>query len=96
MDIDPSDTLQRESAREEADERHICPLQLGVIRRALELWTNPDEIVLSPFAGIGSEGYVAIQEGRQFIGIELKKSYFDQCYKNLDSAGNSKQVSLNM
>lgn len=86
MDINPSDTLQRESAREEKDERHICPLQLQVIERGIELWTNPGELVLSPFAGIGSEGYVAIQAGRQFIGVELKRSYWEQCWKNLTEA----------
>ena len=86
FDIDPGDTLQRESAREEKDERHICPLQLTVIRRGIELWTNTGDLVLSPFAGIGSEGYVAVQEGRQFIGVELKKSYWDQMWKNLTEA----------
>lgn len=83
MDIDPSDTLQRESAREHDDERHICPLQLEVIRRAIRLWTNPNDEVFSPFAGIGSEGFVAIQEGRRFLGIELKESYFQQAVNNL-------------
>ena len=83
MDIDPSDTLQRKSAREDDDERHICPLQLEVIRRAIELWTNPGDEVFSPFAGIGSEGYVAIQAGRRFQGIELKESYFKQAVANL-------------
>src|SRR5262245_57332584 len=87
MDIDQSDTLQHTSAREHDDERHICPLQLGVIRRALELWTNPGDTVLSPFAGIGSEGYVAIELGRRFVGVELKKSYYDQARANLDAAG---------
>jgi superfamily II DNA or RNA helicase len=86
MDIDPSDTLQKESAREEADERHICPLQLEVIRRALLLWSNPGDTVLSPFAGIGSEGYVAVQQKRQFIGVELKESYFRQATANLKAA----------
>lgn len=86
MDINPSDTLQRESAREEKDERHICPLQLQVIRRCIDLWTNPGDVVLSPFMGIASEGYVAIQEGREFIGIELKRSYFEQAWKNLTNA----------
>lgn len=83
MDINPGDTLQRESAREQADERHICPLQLQVIRRALELWTNPGDLVLSPFAGIGSEGFESIKMQRRFFGIELKKSYFDQACANL-------------
>jgi hypothetical protein len=86
MDIDPSDTLQRTSAREHEDERHICPLQLEVIRRAMVLWSNPGDLVLSPFAGIGSEGYVAIQQGRKFHGIELKESYFKQAVANLNAA----------
>jgi hypothetical protein len=86
MDINPSDTLQRESAREEKDEKHIAPLQLEVIRRAVRLWTNPGDLVLSPFAGIGSEGYVAVQEGRRFIGVELKGSYFAQAVRNLQRA----------
>ena len=83
MDINPSDTLQHRSARQDEDERHICPLQLEVIRRALKLWTNPNDVVLSPFAGIGSEGYVALQEGRRFIGAELKESYYLQAASNL-------------
>jgi DNA modification methylase len=83
MDIDPSDTLQRESAREHDDERHICPLQLEVIRRALRLWSNEGDIVLSPFAGIGSEGYEAIKANRRFLGVELKESYFRQACANL-------------
>lgn len=86
MDINPSNTLQKESAREEKDERHICPLQLQVIERALALWSNPGDTVFSPFAGIGSEGYVAINNGRKFIGAELKKSYFDQAVANLRAA----------
>jgi DNA modification methylase/superfamily II DNA or RNA helicase len=86
MDIDPSNTLQRESAREHDDERHICPLQLEVIRRGIRLWTNPNDEILSPFAGIGSEGYVAVQEGRRFIGVELKESYFQQATANLHTA----------
>lgn len=94
MDINPSDTLQRESAREEKDERHICPLQLQVIERGIELWTNPGDVVLSPFMGIGSEGHVAIQQGRQFIGIELKRSYWDQAWKNLTAAEKSQQHDL--
>lgn len=85
MDIDASDTLQRDSAREEKDERHIAPLQLGVIRRAIELWTNPDDQVLSPFGGIGSEGYVALQMGRRATIIELKRSYWEQAWRNLNS-----------
>lgn len=86
MDIDPSDTLQFRSAREHDDERHICPLQLEVIRRGVELWTNPGDVVLSPFAGIGSEGYVSVQAGRKFVGVELKQSYYQQAVRNLDNA----------
>jgi hypothetical protein len=85
-DIDPSDTLQFRSAREHDDERHICPLQLEVIRRGIELWTNPGDVVLSPFAGIGSEGYVALQAGRKFVGVELKASYYRQAAQNLKNA----------
>lgn len=87
MDIDPSDTLQYRSAREYDDERHICPLQLEVIRRGIELWSNPGDIVLSPFAGIGSEGFAAIELNRRYIGIELKASYFRQAADNLTNAG---------
>lgn len=83
MDINPSDTLQYMSAREHDDEKHICPLQLEVIRRGLLLWTNPGDVVLSPFMGIGSEGYVALEMGRRFVGVELKQSYFTQATKNL-------------
>lgn len=86
MDINPSDTLQRESAREDNDERHICPLQLQVIERGIELWTNPGDVVLSPFAGIGSEGYVAVKANRRFIGVELKESYFKQACINIANA----------
>lgn len=86
MDINPSDTLQYRSAREHDDERHICPLQLEVIRRGIRLWTNPGDVVLTPFMGIGSELFVALQLGRKGIGIELKKSYFDQAVRNLELA----------
>lgn len=86
MDIAPSDTLQRESAREDDDERHISPTQLEVIRRALKLWSNPGDVVFSPFGGIASEGYVALQEGRKFKGVELKRSYWVQGCANLAEA----------
>jgi DNA modification methylase len=79
-------SLQRESAREHDDERHICPLQLEVINRALRMWTKEGDTVLSPFAGIGSEGYESIRAGREFIGIELKESYFTQACANLKAA----------
>jgi len=86
MDINPSETLQYRSAREHDDERHIAPLQLEVIRRGITLWTNPGDIVMSPFMGIGSEGYVAMELGRKFVGVELKKSYYDQAVRNLEAA----------
>jgi DNA modification methylase len=86
MDINASDTLQYMSAREHDDERHICPLQLDVIRRGVMLWTNPNDIVLSPFMGIGSEGYVSLEMGRRFVGVELKASYFSQAVANLAAA----------
>lgn len=89
MDINPSDTLQKKSAREDDDERHICPLQLGVIERAVHLWTNKGDTVLSPFMGIGSEGYVSLKMGRKFVGYELKKSYFDQAVANLQEVERS-------
>jgi DNA modification methylase len=97
MDINPSDTLQKESAREEKDERHICPLQLDVIRRALKLWTNPGDTVLSPFMGIGSEGYVALEQGRRFVGAELKESYWKQAVANLrgiEPGAKGEQISM--
>lgn len=86
MDINPNDTLQYRSAREHDDERHICPLQLQVIRRCLRLWTNKGDTVLSPFAGIGSEGHCAIEAGRRFVGVELKGSYYEQMVRNIHAA----------
>jgi len=83
--IRESDTLQYQSARENADDRHICPLQLGFIDRCVRLWSNPGETVLSPFAGIGSEGYMAIKRGRKFIGCELKPSYWVSAVSNLQA-----------
>lgn len=94
MDIDPSDTLQYRSAREHDDERHICPLQLEVIRRGIDLWTNPGDVVLSPFTGIGSEGFVAVEMGRKFVGAELKRSYFEQAAKNIAAAEQEKTQDL--
>jgi hypothetical protein len=86
MDIKPNRTLQHRAARDSQDERHICPLQLDVIERAMELWTGKDDLVFSPFSGIGSEGYVALRMGRKFIGSELKESYFELAKTNLQSA----------
>jgi DNA modification methylase len=83
MTVDQGRVLNGECARDQADERHICPLQLDVIERAIELWSNHGEIVYSPFTGIGSEGYGALSKGRRFIGTELKRSYFDQACANL-------------
>lgn len=88
MDIKESDTLQRKSAREEKDERHICPLQLEVIRRGIELWTNPGDIVFDPFTGIGSTQYVALRSGRRALGCELKPSYYQQAVNNCKAALN--------
>lgn len=84
MDIKQSNTLQRKSARADKDERHICPLQLDVIQRCIELWTNENDIVLDPFAGIGSSLYVALTMNRRGIGFELKESYYQQMKNNLE------------
>ncbi len=92
MDIKQSDTLQRKSARTEKDEKHICPLQLEVIQRCIELWTNPNDIVLDPFAGIGSSVYVAVELGRRGIGFELKESYYQQAAANLEAVVNNNKT----
>jgi DNA modification methylase len=84
--IRESDTLQVAEARDDKDERHICPLQLGTIERCIRLWSNPGERVLSPFAGIGSEGYEAVRLGRTFLGFELKPQYAAVAAKNLATA----------
>lgn len=85
-DIKETDTLNVREARSEEDTRHICPLQLGVIDRVVRLYTNPGELVFSPFTGIGSEGYVSLQRGRRFYGCELKPEYHAQAIKNLAKA----------
>lgn len=85
LDINYSKTLQYKSARDEKDEKHICPLQLETIERCLHLWSNEGDHVLSPFAGIGSEGHESIRLNRKFTGIELKESYFIQMKKNLEA-----------
>jgi hypothetical protein len=92
--IDAGNTLQREEARDEQDERHICPLQLEVIERAVALWSNHGDVVFSPFAGIGSEGYQSLKMGRKFVGIELKPSYFRVACQNLEAAESAKQSEL--
>ena len=86
MDINQGNTLQRQEAREENDERHIAPLQLEVIERAVMLWSKEGDTVLSPFAGIGSEGYQSLKMKRKFIGAELKPSYYNVACKNLNKA----------
>lgn len=86
MDIRQSNTLQRKSARDERDEKHICPLQLDLIERCIDLWSAPNEIVLDPFCGIGSVPYQAVLMGRRGLGVELKNTYFDQAVKNLQVA----------
>jgi hypothetical protein len=83
MTVDQGRVLNRDGARDHADERHICPLQLDVIERAVELWSNEGDLVYSPFAGIGSEGVGALELSRRFIGSELKESYFNQAVQNL-------------
>ncbi len=87
MDIDQTDVLNGRTARESDDERHVCPLQLGLIDRAIRLWSNPGDVVLSPFMGIGSEGWAALRAHRKFVGIELKESYWRQACNNLRQAG---------
>ena len=97
MDIDFSRTLNYRAARENNDERHICPMSLDITERALWLWSNPGDTVFSPFAGIGSELYMALQMDRKALGIELKPSYFRQAVINCKEADAStaKQVGLN-
>ena len=83
MDIDQGDTLNFRIAREEEDEKHLCPLQIGVIQRLVHLYTNPGDTVLTPFLGIGSEAWQSVRMGRKAIGFELKESYFQQAKGNL-------------
>lgn len=85
-DIRETRTLNVAVAREDNDERHLCPLQLDTIERCVRLWSNPGEVVLSPFAGIGSEGYVSVLQGRRAVGIELKPSYYQVACRNLREA----------
>lgn len=85
-DIRQTNTLQFQEARDSDDERHICPLQLDVIERAMQLWSRPDDVVLTPFMGIGSEAYMAVKMGRRAIGVELKPSYYRMSERNMRSA----------
>lgn len=86
MDIRQTYTLNAAAAREEDDERHVCPLQLDTIERGIQLWSNPGDVVMSPFMGIGSEGYVAVKDDRRFIGVELKEAYFTVAENNMKQA----------
>ena len=88
-DIKRTDTLNTKEGKDEKDTKHICPLQLEVIKRLVKLYTNPEEIVFSPFAGIGSEGYVSLKNDRRFYGCELKDSYYDAACRNLSTAESS-------
>lgn len=85
MTVDQSNVLNVRAAREAGDERHLCPLQLDVIERAVVMWSNSDDVVLSPFAGIGSEGVTALNLRRRFLGIELKEGYWRQACRYLDA-----------
>ena len=94
MDVDQTRVLNVAAAREDRDEKHMCPLQLDVVERALALWSNAGDVVLSPFAGIGSEGWGALRVGRKFVGIELKESYFRQALRTLETAVETHQPDL--
>lgn len=90
-DIDRMDVLNTAMARADQDEKHLAPLQLTVIRRAVELWSNPGDVVFTPFAGIGSEPYVALQMGRKAVGIELKAEYYRAAISNIRTVEESKR-----
>ena len=94
MDIRQTRTLNAKLARDADDEKHLCPLQLDVIERALVLWSNPGEVILTPFMGVGSEAYGAVINGRKAIGIELKTSYYNQAVKNLAEAAAHKDQDM--
>lgn len=93
-DIDQGRTLNKLPARDENDEKHMCPLQLDVIERCIHLWSNPGDLVFSPFTGIGSEGYCAVKMGRQFVGTELKPQYWELAVQNISDACGSTQQGL--
>lgn len=86
FDLRATDVLNVKSARDEEAIKHLCPMPLNITRRAMRLWSAPDDVILSPFAGIGSEGWVALQEGRRFVGTELNSTYYGQAVKNLIEA----------
>lgn len=99
MTVNQTRVLNVQQARDDRDEKHICPLQLDVIERALTLWSNPGDVVFSPFAGMGSEGHGALRYRRKFIGTELKDSYFEQAKKNLsevEPGGKNQQLGLSL
>ena len=93
-DINQSRTLNKMPARDDKDLKHMCPLQLDVIERCIHLWTNPGDVVFSPFTGIGSEGYCAVKMGRKFIGTELKPAYYDLACQNIGDARKHEQDGL--
>lgn len=88
MTVNQTNVLNVKAAREQQDERHLCPLQLDVIERGLVMWSNPGDVVFSPFMGIGSEGYMSLKHGRKFIGTELKPAYWKQAVQNMESIEN--------
>jgi DNA modification methylase len=93
LDIDQTNVLNARLAREDHDEKHMCPLQLDLIERCVGLWSNPGDVVLSPFAGVASEGLVSVRMGRKFLGVELKRSYFEMACRNMSDAV-TRQTSL--
>lgn len=86
MDIDHMDVLNVTQARDDKDEKHMCPLAIPIIDRCVRLWSNPGDVVLSPFMGIGSEGWTSLRAGRKFVGAELKESYFEHAARYLGEA----------
>ena len=94
MDVRHTDVLNVKAARDDRDERHMCPLSLDLIQRCVRLWSNDGDVVLSPFGGVGSEGVGALRAGRRFIGVELKPSYYRQAVRNLKSESMSDQVGM--
>jgi DNA modification methylase len=90
MDIQRTDVLNGKEGTDTGDEKHIAPLQLEVIHRLVNLWSNPGETVFTPFLGIGSEAYQALKDGRRAIGCELKDSYFDVAVRNCRKAAMEK------
>ena len=96
FDIQQTNVLNTALAKDGKDEKHICPLQLDVIERCIELWSNEGEIVFSPFMGIGSEGFQAVLQNRGFVGSELKEGYFNIAVSNIKEALERKRSILDM